>query len=204
MYAPAELLQELRAKGITNSKVLQALADVPRHEFVQREFADFAYEDRPLPIDCGQTISQIYIVALMTSLLQISPEDTVLEIGTGSGYQTAVLAKLANFVCTVEYHSSLAAQARQRLDGLGFTNVHYRVGDGRTGWDEYAPYDGIIVTAATTTVPKALADQLQDGGRLIAPIGNPSTEQALERWIRRPDGFEKSSHGIVKFVPLLS
>lgn len=197
------LLQRLRDKGITDTNVLQAMARVPRHEFVRPEQVNRAYEDRPLPIDCGQTISQIYIVALMTSLLQIGATDTVLEIGTGCGYQTAVLAELAKAVFTVEYHAQLAEHARSRLETLGYANIHVQVGDGHEGWAEHAPYQAIIVTAAASAIPTTLTDQLAIGGRLVAPIGNPHTEQTLERWIRRDHGFDKSQHGVVKFVPLL-
>ncbi len=189
---------------ITDPRVLKAIARVPRAEFVPPELRDQAYSDLPLPIGHGQTISQPYVVALMTQLLRLQPEDKVLEIGTGSGYQTAILAELAREVYSVEAIKDLAEKARERLARLGYRNVHIRYGDGALGWPEHAPYDAIIVTAAPERVPPALVDQLAEGGRLVIPIGPEYSEQML--WlIEKQDGRIRTQPiAPVRFVPLIS
>jgi protein-L-isoaspartate(D-aspartate) O-methyltransferase len=174
---------------------------VPRHLFVSPELHGLAYEDRPLPTGHGQTISQPYIVALMTEQLHLNGDEIVLEVGTGSGYQAAVLALLAGEVHTVEYHPDLAARARENVLRLGVSNVFFHVGDGSEGLPEYAPYDGILVTAAAPITPRSLLDQLAEKGRLVIPIGS-RTEQDLVCWIKTLDGFHKRMVAPVAFVPL--
>jgi protein-L-isoaspartate(D-aspartate) O-methyltransferase len=183
--------------------VVEAMAAVPRHLFVPPQYRDQAYEDIPLPIGHGQTISQPYIVALMTQALHLQPDSRVLEIGTGSGYQSAILAHITRFVWSVETIPELAEAARERLQGLGL-DVALRAGDGRLGWPEYAPYDGIIVTAASPDVPPALAVQLAEGGRLVIPVGGGSWDQAL--WLIRREGemLQKQYLADVRFVPLVA
>lgn len=184
--------------------VLRALATVPRHRFVPVEQKDLAYVDAPLPIGRGQTISQPFIVALMTELLQPDPRAAVLEIGTGSGYQTAVLASLVRQVYSIERIPELAAAAERRLRELGYTNVEIRADDGGRGWEERAPFDAIMVTAAAATVPPALVRQLKPGGRLVIPVGEPHRSQDL-RVITKDErgGVETRSVLPVVFVPLV-
>lgn len=190
------------AGGALNAPVLDALRAVPRHAFVPAEVADQAYADRPLPIGLGQTISQPYIVALMTHLLQVKPGDRVLEIGTGSGYQAAVLARLAREVYSVEIVAELGQRAAETLARLGYANVVVRVGDGYQGWQEHAPYDGIMVTAAPDHVPPALIAQLRPGARLVIPVGG--LFQDLMVIVRAADGATTSTSIIpVRFVPLV-
>ena len=162
---------QIQARGVRDPRVLQAMREVKRHLFVPGESAEDAYEDYPLPIGEGQTISQPYIVALMTELLELQPDDKVLEIGTGSGYQAAILSRLAREVRSIEIVPSLAETAGKRLDLLGYDNVHLRVGDGYKGWPDEAPFDAIIVTAAPPEIPQALVDQLAEGGRMVVPVG---------------------------------
>ncbi|MFH1070033.1 MAG: protein-L-isoaspartate(D-aspartate) O-methyltransferase [Candidatus Glassbacteria bacterium] len=162
---------QIKHRGVKDERVLEALRKVPRHEFVPKKQADQAYNDYPLQIGYGQTISQPYIVALMTELLRIGKDDRVLEIGTGSGYQAAVLAELAAAVYTIEIVEPLAEEARKTLDRLGYTNITIRTGDGFFGWPEAAPFDCVIVTAAPEKVPQPLLDQLKEGGRLVIPEG---------------------------------
>jgi protein-L-isoaspartate(D-aspartate) O-methyltransferase len=173
----AMVREQIAERGIRDVRVLEAMRRVVRHEFVPENFRLHSYEDRPLPIGEGQTISQPYIVATMLEHLAIQSGDRVLEIGTGSGYVTALLAKLAAEVFSVERHVSLAALAENTLLRLGFRNVKIRVGDGREGWEEYAPFDAILVSAATAEIPPALFTQLREGGRLMAPIGPPSSQE---------------------------
>jgi len=161
----------LISRGLSDERVLAALGAVPRHEFVSKQLAAEAYRDYPLPIGDGQTISQPYMVALMTACLKLTGTEKVLEVGTGSGYQAAILAELTREVYTVERFPSLAERARGVLDTLGYTNVRVTVGDGTAGWKEGAPYDAIIVTAGAPVVPQSLVDQLADGGRLVIPVG---------------------------------
>jgi protein-L-isoaspartate(D-aspartate) O-methyltransferase len=197
------LVQRLREGGIVNLAVLERIRDVPRHIFVDEALGSRAYEDVALPIGFGQTISQPYIVARMTeALLEGGRVDNVLEVGTGCGYQTAVLAPLVTQLYTIERIEPLLARARERLKELGIRNVRFRHGDGALGWPTHAPYDGILVAAAPLTVPEALLKQLKVGGRLIVPIG-PEGEQQLVRFTRREQRVERESLGAVAFVPLL-
>lgn len=187
-----------------SERVLQAMATVPRHRFVLPEQCDWAYADMPLPIGLGQTISQPFIVALMTELLAPGPEDVVLEIGTGSGYQTAVLARLARQVYSLERIPELAEAAAQRLQELGLAKAAVRAGDGCLGWEEQAPFDGIIVTAAAGNVPEALVRQLKPGGRLVIPVGLPHQTQDLQVLDKDEEGqIQVRSVLPVVFVPLI-
>jgi protein-L-isoaspartate(D-aspartate) O-methyltransferase len=197
------LVQRLRDQGITNLAVLDRVRNVPRHIFVDEALGSRAYEDTALPIGFGQTISQPYIVARMTeALLQAGPADNVLEVGTGCGYQSAVLAPLVARLNTIERIAPLLTRARERLKELGIRNIRFRHGDGSLGWKSHAPYDGILVAAAPLTVPDALIKQLKIGGRLIVPIG-PEGEQQLVRFTRREQRVEREPLGPVAFVPLL-
>ncbi len=189
---------------IDDPDVLAAVARVPRHRFVAADQQDYAYEDHPLPIGFGQTISQPFIVALMTQLLALTPKSKVLEIGAGSGYQTAILAELAQQVYTVELIPELARQAEERLQALGYTNVQFRVGDGWNGWSEAAPFDGIIVTAAASSWPQPLVDQLAEGGRIVIPVGPAGWDQELWQATKRDGRLHKRMIGPVRFVPLVS
>jgi protein-L-isoaspartate(D-aspartate) O-methyltransferase len=170
---------QIAARGVREPAVLRALAEVPRHLFVLPEYIDQAYEDYPLPISDGQTISQPYIVALMTECLDLKKGAKVLEVGTGSGYQAAVLGRIAGSVFTIEIHDSLARRAAETLERLGYRNVRVRAGDGFFGWPEEAPFDGVIVTCAVPEVPPALFAQLAEGGRLVIPLGDVQTYQRL-------------------------
>lgn len=187
-----------------SGRVLQAMATVPRHRFVLPEQRDCAYADRPLPIGRGQTISQPFIVALMTELLAPGPEDVVLEIGTGSGYQTAVLACLARQVYSLERIPELADAAARRLQELGFAHAEVRTGDGCLGWEEQAPFDGMMVTAAAADVPEALVRQLRPGGRLVIPVGPPHRTQDLQVLDKDEQGQVQIRSVLpVVFVPLI-
>ena len=197
------LVQRLREQGITNLAVLERIRNVPRHIFVDEALGSRAYEDTALPIGFGQTISQPYIVARMTqALLEGGTMDNVLEIGTGCGYQSAVLAPLVRKLYTIERIGPLLERARARLKELGITNVRFRHGDGVNGWKAHAPYDAILVAAAPLTLPEALVQQLKVGGRLVVPLG-PEGEQQLVRFTRREQGVERVPLGPVAFVPLL-
>ena len=193
---------QLRARGLEDERVLGAMARIPRHLFVPDEAAAFAYADEPLPIGRGQTISQPYIVGYMTEALKLKEGDRVLEIGTGSGYQTAVLAEVAGEVWTIELVEELSLRARAVLGKLGCANVHFRVGDGSAGWPEEAPFDGILVTAAPPEIPAVLESQLAPGGRMIIPVGWGSQELVLVR--REGKAFRRQSLIGVRFVPLVS
>jgi protein-L-isoaspartate(D-aspartate) O-methyltransferase len=175
---------------------------VPRHEFVPDKYQAQAYADHPLPIGYGQTISQPYIVALMTELLQLETTDRVLEIGTGSGYQAAILAEIVAEVYTVEIIEPLAIEAKQRLEQLGYTNVHTLHADGYYGWEEHAPYDAIIVTAAPAYIPQPLVRQLRDGARLVVPVGPPGGYQTLWQITKEGDKIKERDVTGVLFVPL--
>jgi protein-L-isoaspartate(D-aspartate) O-methyltransferase len=175
----ARLAEPHTGRGDISSAVLEAMRVVPRHEFVPFEIQPYAYLDRPLPIGCGKTISQPFIVALMTDLLDVSPEHTVLEVGTGLGYQSAVLSRLANRVLTIEFIDELADEAGRRLAELGIGNVEIRVGDGARGWAAHAPFDRIIVTAAPDLVPPALLSQLKPGGRMVIPAGIADAQKLM-------------------------
>ncbi len=194
--------EDLAGRGIVDQRVLEAMRAIPRHLFVPPRYRPQAYADSPLPIGNNQTISQPYIVALMTQLLRLQGGERVLEVGTGSGYQAAVLATLAGEVHTVERHSRLAEIARQRLGRLEYKNVHVHIGDGSRGWPPAAPYDGILVTAAAPRVPAILLEQLATGGRLVIPVGG-SKGQTLERWTRFEDHYQDEAIAPVAFVPLL-
>ena len=193
--------EQLESRDIYDERVLEARRSIPRHRFVPPQHRHLAYADGPLPIGSGQTISQPYIVALMTQLLELHGDEVVLEIGTGSGYQTAVLAHLAGEVHTVEIHESLAQKAQTMLEELGLGNIHVHVGDGSKGWPESSPYAGIIVTAGAPRVPKPLLVQLAEGGRLIIPVGSRGG-QYLERWTRHDGDYQREQIAPVAFVPL--
>jgi protein-L-isoaspartate(D-aspartate) O-methyltransferase len=203
--ARMEFLLGLRQRGIRDTNVLRALEQVPRERFVGEAQVELAFADRALPIDCGQTISQPYVVAAMTEALDVRPAHKVLEIGTGSGYQAAILAHLAKSVVSIERYRTLADEARTRLTGLGLANVTVLLGDGTEGARDYGPFDRIIVTAATPEIPKALVAQLATGGIMLAPVGPRDGVQMLTR-------FEKGSSGklaaeelmAVRFVPLVA
>ncbi|MBM4196156.1 MAG: protein-L-isoaspartate(D-aspartate) O-methyltransferase [Gammaproteobacteria bacterium] len=199
------LVQRLAASGIRNAAVLERVRNVPRHLFIDEALASRAYEDSALPIGQGQTISQPYIVALMTeALLQEGgrPLDKVLEVGTGCGYQTAILAPLVGKLFTIERIASLQRAARSRLNSLGIGNVRYRHGDGFEGWPGQAPFDAILVAAAPVDVPPALIEQLAPGGRLVIPVGS-GAHQVLLRITRGPGGVDREQLGQVTFVPLV-
>jgi protein-L-isoaspartate(D-aspartate) O-methyltransferase len=191
---------QIRGRDVRDERVLRAMERVPRHLFVPEAVRAQAYEDYPLPIGADQTISQPYIVALMTSLLELDGGERVLEIGTGSGYQAAVLAEVAGRVYSMEILDSLGRRARETLGELGYANVEVRVGDGFAGWPEHAPYDGILVTAAPPKVPQALLDQLKVGGKLVIPVGR--FFQDLLVYTRTEKGFEKRNVIPVRFVPM--
>ena len=194
--------QTIEQRGVSDSDVLRAMRGVPRHEFVLPEYLDQAYEDHPLPIGYGQTISQPYIVAWMTELLELQPGEKVLEIGTGSGYQAAVLAELGFVeVYSIEIVPELASSAQERLDALGYTDLNIRQGDGYYGWPEQAPFDAIIVTAAPDHLPSPLAAQLAEGGRLVIPIGPPGGYQSLWKFVKEGADLKAYNLGGVAFVP---
>lgn len=193
--------EQLEGRGIRDPRVLDAMSRVPRHEFVPPSLRKEAYLDRPLPIGGGQTISQPYIVALMTELLELQGGEMVLDVGTGCGYQAAVLAELGARVVSIEIHMELAARAAERLHRLGYEDILVEMADGKLGWPSGAPYDGIVVAAAPDRVPKALLDQLAFGGRLIIPVG--SGEQTLKRIVRTKEGFDERTVTKVAFVPLV-
>lgn len=195
--------QTMRRRGLKDERVLRVMEKVPRHEFVLPQYLSEAYADHPLPIGYGQTISQPYIVALMTELLQLEPHDKVLEIGTGSGYQAAVLAELVDEVWTIEIIPELAQSAKERLQRLGYTNVHVRTADGYYGWPEEQPFDAIIVTAAPDHIPQPLLAQLADGGVMVVPVGPPGGYQTLWQLIKTGDEVKAFNMGGVAFVPLV-
>jgi protein-L-isoaspartate(D-aspartate) O-methyltransferase len=194
--------QQIERRGLRDRRVLETMRAVPRHRFLTEENRSYAYDDTPLPIGCRQTISQPYIVAYMTEALELQGEETVLEIGTGSGYQTAVLACLSRFVYSVERIAELAARARENLSALGIDNAEVVVADGTGGLPEHAPYQAILVTAGTPVVPGPLLNQLADGGRLLAPVGGRSV-QDLILWQRTGSEFTQRRLIPVVFVPLI-
>ena len=193
--------RQIKRRGLRDTRLLAAFESVPRHLFVPEEYRYSAYDDCPLPIGFGQTISQPYIVALMTNLLKLKGDECVLEVGAGSGYQAAILGLMAGEVHTVEYVSELASRADNLLKELGMDNVHCHFGDGSLGWPEFAPYAGILVAAAAPQAPKALLEQLEDGRHLVLPVGGRGFQQ-LEVWERKGDGFDKKNITAVAFVPL--
>jgi protein-L-isoaspartate(D-aspartate) O-methyltransferase len=192
---------QIRRRGVTDQDVLEAMERVPRHEFVPADLQSQAYTDRPLPIGYGQTISQPYIVALMTELLELESTDRVLEIGTGSGYQAAILGEIVAEVYTVEIVDPLAKEATERLARLGYRNVHVLSADGYYGWEEHAPYDAIIVTAAPDHLPAPLAEQLSADGRIVIPIGQPGWVQSLWKFVYEGGELKGYNLGGVQFVP---
>lgn len=198
------LLMELRRAGIGDARVLGAIEKTPREKFVPPSFEDQAYENVALPIGNGQTVSQPYVVALMTEKLEVGERHKVLEIGTGSGYQTAVLASLCRRVFTIERHRELLREAERRFEELRLRNIVCRFGDGTKGWPEQLPYDRVIVTAAAPEVPSSLIDGLAPGGVLVAPVGEDHRDQLLVRIRRNDEGFSTEDLGLVRFVPLVA
>ena len=192
---------QIANRGVRDPAVLAAMGTVPRHEFVPPEYLDLAYADRPLPIGAGQTISQPYIVAYMTEALEPGPDDRVLEVGTGSGYQAAVLAEIVRRVVTLEIEPMLARRAARTLRDLGYANVAVVAADGRRGLDRAAPFDAILLAAAPARLPEALADQLAEGGRIVGPVGE-GVDQILRRWRRRGASLEAEDLIPVRFVPM--
>jgi protein-L-isoaspartate(D-aspartate) O-methyltransferase len=197
------VVEQLERRGIRDPRVLEAMEWVPRHEFVPPELVDLAYEDRALPIGFEQTISQPYTVAFMCQEARLAADDKVMEIGTGSGYGAAVLSLLAREVCTVERIEPLYDTARERLERLGYDNVHARLDDGTWGLPDEAPFEAIIVTAGAESMPQAYGEQLVEGGRLVIPIGPPSYQQMV-RLTRHGERFERDNLGNFGFVPLVS
>jgi protein-L-isoaspartate(D-aspartate) O-methyltransferase len=193
---------QIRARGVTDSRVLAAMAKVPRHRFIPQSLWDQAYSDHPLPIGQDQTISQPYIVALMTEALELRGPEKVLELGTGSGYQAAILGELAQAVYTIERLPALARSAQQVLGSLGYTNVEVRVADGTLGWPEAAPFDAILVTAGSPQVPAPLVEQLAMGGRLVIPVGDRYSQTLTRVW-RTAEGLKQEYLGGCRFVKLI-
>lgn len=198
-----EFLLNLRRRGIADAAVLRAIDEVPREAFVRPEDVEQAYVDHAMPIDCGQTISQPFIVAYMTERLALEPGHRVLEVGTGSGYQAAVLSRIAAKVVTVERYRTLAESARQRFATLGYDNIEVVVGDGLLGVPEQAPYDRIIVTAAAESIPRGLLEQLAEGGIMVLPLGPQDGAQIIVRLTKAPHGLVRENFIAVRFVPLL-
>jgi len=193
--------QQIERRGVKRPNVVEAMKLVPRHLFLPEALRKNAYLDGPQPIGDGQTISQPYIVALMTELLDLTGNERVLEIGTGSGYQAAVLSRLTKEVYTIEIREELGRKARKTLDGLGYANIHYRIGDGYAGWPEEAPFDAVIVTAAPEQVPQTLIDQMKVGARMVVPVGRYF--QDLQVITRTEDGIRTEDAGGVRFVPMI-
>lgn len=196
--------RQIEGRGITNPSLLAAMREVPREAFVAEKYADYAYDDGPLPILEGQTISQPYVVALMIEALNLQPGGRALEIGTGSGYAAAILSRIAAEVYTVERVEALVQFARRNIAALGYKNIEVRSGDGTLGWPEHAPYDGIVVSAGGPRVPQALKEQLAIGGHLVIPIGKEQRAQQLVKVTRTEQaGYHESTLGHVRFVPLI-
>lgn len=195
--------RQIAGRGVRDPAVLDAMRTVPRDRFVPEDLAEFAYEDRPLPIAAGQTISQPYIVGLMTEAAALRSEDRVLEVGAGSGYGAAVASLVAGEVWSIERHAALASEAAEILGLLGYDNAHVLHGDGTLGYPEAAPFDAILVTAGAPSVPEALLEQLADGGRLVIPVGTDGHRQELIQVCRSGDGFDEENIGAVRFVPLI-
>jgi protein-L-isoaspartate(D-aspartate) O-methyltransferase len=195
--------QQIMARGVEDPRILEAMRKVPRHLFVPENYRHFSYRDHPVPIGRNQTISQPYVVAFMTEALDLKSKDRVLEIGTGSGYQAAVLAEIVEEVYTIEIIEELGKRARQTLDGLGYKNIHVKIGDGYKGWPEKAPFDAVIVTCAPEQIPKALIEQLRDGGRMIIPVGRAGTIQKLVRAVKKKGKLETKVVMPVRFVPMV-
>jgi len=203
-YAAARraMVNTIRRYGVQDQRVLNALLSVPRHLFVPDHLQHCAYDDHPLPIGHGQTISQPYIVAFMTELLLLSGNERVLEIGTGSAYQAAVLSLLCKEVYTIEFVKQLCEEAKERLKRLAYRNVYVRCGDGYFGWKEAAPFDAVIITCGTPHIPQPIIDQTKDGGRIVAPVGNPPDDLVLTRLTKTKSGLKKETFGGVLFVPM--
>jgi protein-L-isoaspartate(D-aspartate) O-methyltransferase len=200
--ARERLIKKLREKGVSDERVLEAFRAVERHKFVDGMFYSQAYDDNALPIGSGQTISQPSVVALMTQLLRLGKDDKILEIGTGSGFQTAILAQFSRRVYTIERRRDLGDAARKRLRDLGYENIVFKIGDGSHGWPQHAPYDRIIVTAGAPVLPPSLAEQLSVGGIMIVPAGEKQYQE-LEIYDKSAQGLNKKSAGGVVFVPLI-
>ncbi len=194
--------KQIYNRGIKDKRILHAFNQVPRHAFVPEDKQHMAYGDYPLPVGDGQTISQPYIVALMTDALELTSNDKVLEIGTGSGYQAAILAELVKEVFSIERIEGLAENARQILEGLGYENIQLRIDDGTLGWKDQAPFDGIIVTAASPRIPKSLTDQLNIGGRMVIPVGDMTSQDLIKVKKSQEGELEKTNLGGCRFVPL--
>jgi len=195
--------EQIMARGVSDKRVLEAMRKVPRHEFITPNFQNLAYNDYPLPTESGQTISQPYIVALMTELLGLTGKEKVLEIGTGVGYQTAILAELAGFVYSIERFDTLAVLAKKNLDKLNYKNVSIKSSDGTKGWPEFSPYDRIIVTAGAPEIPQPLAEQLKEGGKMVIPIGEGMLGQDLIVAEKVKGELKVSSACRCVFVPLV-
>lgn len=195
--------RDIKARGVKDVRVLEVMRKVPRHLFVDPSLRNQAYDDHPLPIGDGQTISQPYVVALMTEALKLRPSDRVLEIGTGSGYQAAVLAEIVREVYTIEIRKGLAEKAEKRLSESGYRNVRVKYGDGYFGWEEFAPFDAIIVTASANHIPPPLIKQLKDGGRLIIPLGSTIYYQTLTLVTKKKGEVFLEQMGPVAFVPMI-
>lgn len=193
---------DIKARGIKDQKVLNAMLKIPRHLFVDKSYRKYAYADHPLPIDAGQTISQPYIVALMTEALKLNSNDRVLEIGTGSGYQAAVLGEIAKEVYTLEIKKILAETSAKLLKKLGYKNIHVKFGDGYFGWKDHAPFDAVIITAAANKVPEPLIAQLKEGGRMILPLGKTKYHQTLTIFRKKKGKMLKEEIIPVRFVPM--
>lgn len=200
--AQQRLIKKLRQKGITDERVLDAFVRVPRHLFVDGAMYAQAYDDNALPIGSGQTISQPYVVALMTELLELKKDEKILEIGTGSGFQTAILAQFSRRVFTIERQKELGTVARARLRGMGYANVVFKTGDGSVGWPQHSPFNKIIVTAGAPVLPKTLAGQLADGGRMVIPTGDRH-HQDLVVYTKTREGLKQFTAAQVVFVPLI-
>jgi protein-L-isoaspartate(D-aspartate) O-methyltransferase len=198
-----EFMLALRRRGVTDAAVLRAMDEVPREMFLPESMREQAYQDHALPIECGQTISQPYVVAYMTELLELEPQHRVLEIGTGSGYQAAVISRISSSVVSVERYRTLAQSARRAFDRIGYTNIEVVVGDGLEGARRHAPFDRIMVTAAAETVPQALVDQLAEGGIMVLPLGPHSGPQQIVRLRKTGEGVAREDLIAVRFVPLL-
>lgn len=195
--------RQIMARGVEDPEVLKAMRKVPRHLFVPEKYRAFSYRDHPLPIGQGQTISQPYVVAFMTEALDLKSHDRVLEVGTGSGYQAAVLAELVKEVYTIEIIEELGKRSRQTLEMLGYRHIHVRIGDGYKGWPEKAPFDAVIVTCAPERIPNALIEQLKDGGRMIIPVGGAGAIQRLVRAIKKKGKLKTKEVMAVRFVPMV-
>lgn len=196
--------RQIMDRGVNDPDVIKAMRKVPRHLFVPQKNRAFSYADHPLPIGEGQTISQPYIVAFMTEALKLKPGERVLEIGTGSGYQAAVLAELINEVYSIEIIETLGKRAQKTLGALGYKNVHIKIGDGHKGWPQKAPFDAIIVTCAPEQIPRPLVEQLKEGGRMIIPVGRKGTVQKLVRAVKRGGELKTEDVMLVRFVPMVS